>query len=260
MLPDVELEIEVETFLAGSRKTGSEIATLLEPKGTKVTHPAGGNLPPPSEIEYHLVTKGCIYFGTNETTHRLYQKGDIFLRSPSLEEKDSRFHVDFAAESISITEAKLLEEQRTNADLQKAWLEYEGKRTHVLQAFTQSLNISHKHISPALQRFKAGSTIIVEGSKAECVYVLLEGEATVKLAEKPIGSICQNEIFGEMGFLTQSNRSATVHAQTDCVVQILDRDSFGELISKNNTALLEIATQLAKRVVTLDKLLANHDD
>ena len=116
MLPDVELEIEVESFLAGSRKTGSEIATLLEPKGTKVTHPAGGNLPPPSEIEYHLVTKGCIYFGTNETTHRLYQKGDIFLRSPSLEEKDSRFHVDFAAESISITEAKLLEEQRGHMD------------------------------------------------------------------------------------------------------------------------------------------------
>lgn len=260
MLPDVDLEIDVENLLASSRETGSKLATLLEKIGKTKKFPAGSILPPPTEAEYHVVTKGCIYFGSNETTHRLYQKGDLFLRSPSLDEESNQFHVDFAAESTSISESQLLEQQRINSELQKAWLEYEGKRTHLLLAFAQSLNIPPKRISPNLQRFKAGSTIIVEGTKSECVYVLLEGEATVKLAEKSIGSICQNEIFGEMGFLTQSNRSATVHAQTDCVVQTLDRDSFGDLISKNNTALLEIATQLAKRVVTLDKLLANDDD
>ncbi len=260
MLPDTDREVDIEEALLICRKTGAGIIELIGDAGKKNTFPIGTVINPSPEAEYHCVSRGYIYYGHNESIHRVYESGDIFLLTNLFNGGDNKFHTDFAAETISISESQLLEYQQSNTVFQKAWVTYEAQRTHLLQLFSQSLSAPQLRLSPDLQRFKAGSTIIYEGTNAECVYVLIEGKATVNLEEKPIGTINKNEIFGEMGLLTQSNRSASVHAETDCLVQILDNDSFGELISNNHNALLEIATQLSKRVVTLDKLLTKDTD
>lgn len=257
MLPDIDLRADVQHLLIDCRNSGKKLATLLENHTLKTTYPASTTLKVPSEAEYHIVTTGYVYYGSDEGTHRIYHPNDVFLISPKQTTTNNSFFTDFAAQTISISESELLAQQQTNVEFQKTWLLYEAQRTHLLLTFGQSLTISKKQVTPQLQQFAPGATIIDEGSQAEVVYVLVRGQATVSLGGKKIGTIDENEIFGEMAVLTHTNRSATVQAQTECLVQILDRDSFRNLITQNNQTLLEMATQLSKRIITIDKLLTN---
>ncbi|MDH4190010.1 MAG: cyclic nucleotide-binding domain-containing protein [Betaproteobacteria bacterium] len=90
----------------------------------------------------------------------------------------------------------------------------------------------------ALEFFKAagtpetvaeGATLFVEHQRAgrhsisrDKMYLLLQGRVEILAARKPIGAIKQGEIFGEMGPLSGTARSATAVARTPCQVIGLD--------------------------------------
>lgn len=85
-----------------------------------------------------------------------------------------------------------------------------------------------------VQRFSDGEVIISEGIISNNAYMVLRGRVRVtkKLDRKTvvISTLKEGDIFGEMGLITKTVRSATVSAMGDVEVGFIDKEKFDELL------------------------------
>ncbi|MBN2058939.1 MAG: protein kinase [Deltaproteobacteria bacterium] len=63
-----------------------------------------------------------------------------------------------------------------------------------------------------------GTVILTEGDIDDSFYIILSGKAVVRKNDKDIASIGRGECFGEMAYLSGESRTATVAADTDCIL------------------------------------------
>lgn len=85
---------------------------------------------------------------------------------------------------------------------------------------------------------------------------MVSGSAIVLRDNKKIGRINTGEIFGEISFLTESTRTATVKADKNSFVHVVNKDDFSKLIETNLHLIISISKTLAQRIVQLnDQLL-----
>lgn len=75
-----------------------------------------------------------------------------------------------------------------------------------------------------------GKVIMAEGEIDDSFYIILSGNAVVRKQKKNIAAIGRGECFGEMAYLSGESRTATVKADTDCILlkissMLLDKSS-----------------------------------
>lgn len=99
--------------------------------------------------------------------------------------------------------------------------------------------------------------IYSEGDHDRAFYVLAEGSVTVSIEGVPIGDLSAGECFGEMEYLSDAARTATVTARRECLVLKVDRD-FREWASLPGQLRLNRAFQdvLVQRLQSTSKALA----
>jgi len=110
-----------------------------------------------------------------------------------------------------------------------------------------------------LRSFAAGSVIISEGAAGDSMFIMVEGEVEIT---KRLGLVLDGETpneriiislkaeegvcFGEMSLLENEPRSATVTAQTDCLLMEIGREDFMGLIRQNSDMGCKILLRLAQ--------------
>lgn len=72
------------------------------------------------------------------------------------------------------------------------------------------------------ERFSAGSRIITEGSLEQSLYVLITGEVTIGVGDRIVGSLGEGDCVGELSFLSNSKRSASIVAVDDVTAMKID--------------------------------------
>jgi CRP-like cAMP-binding protein len=77
--------------------------------------------------------------------------------------------------------------------------------------------------------FKKGEALIERGKRANGIYLLLKGNARVKIPPQPAVPIKPGEICGEMSFLEEAPASTTVVAEEDIDAYHLDRPTLESL-------------------------------
>jgi len=60
--------------------------------------------------------------------------------------------------------------------------------------------------------------VVAEGEIDDAFFIILSGNAAVQKSSKNIALIRRGECFGEMSYLTGQSRTATVMAETDCIL------------------------------------------
>jgi small-conductance mechanosensitive channel/CRP-like cAMP-binding protein len=108
-------------------------------------------------------------------------------------------------------------------------------------------------------RFAPGEVVVLEGDKGSSLFQLVTGVVEV-LKEKPqeppfqVANLNPGDVFGEMSMLTDSERSATVQAVSECLLLEVSRADLSPLL-QNNTELMEkLARLVSKRRGELDGL------
>ncbi len=81
------------------------------------------------------------------------------------------------------------------------------------------------------RRTSVGEAVIREGEPADRFYVIREGRFTVTQGGRALRTLGPDDVFGELGLLTGSPRTATVTAESDGRVLALDGADFLELVS-----------------------------
>ena len=106
-------------------------------------------------------------------------------------------------------------------------------------------------------RVKAGDTLMRAGEFGDCIYYISSGKYTVYHRDNPVGRITPADIFmGEMAFLLNNARSATVVADTSGQVIKIPRKSFIEVVKNYPQYSIFLSKILAQKLVRSNESVA----
>ena len=108
------------------------------------------------------------------------------------------------------------------------------------------------------ERFRPGETIVGSGEAADRVFVLAEGTATVTRGGLPLRRLGPGTLVGEIAFLVDGLRTATVVAVSECTLLSLPYVNFRELLLSHPRGALAVAARLARQLVEAEALLTRH--
>jgi hypothetical protein len=111
----------------------------------------------------------------------------------------------------------------------------------VAQAFPRLSKAALAHASGRLQtmRFQAGDVVIRQGDEPDRFYIIANGEVdvmrhTAEGADVHLATLGSGEIFGEIGLLEETRRTADVRAHSDVEVLALDWRDFKDLLDASD--------------------------
>lgn len=109
--------------------------------------------------------------------------------------------------------------------------------------------------------FSAGQDLCVEGEEGNEAFILITGEADVKISTPSgmttIARLKPHDIVGELSILRDMPRNATVTAATDVTTLRIGKREFLNLINEFPEVTVEVMRSLAERLVRTTSELAN---
>jgi CRP/FNR family transcriptional regulator, cyclic AMP receptor protein len=99
-----------------------------------------------------------------------------------------------------------------------------------------------------------GKVLTREGDPGQEAFVVVDGRARVTLRDRGrVAALGPGACFGEMSLLDQGPRSATVAAETDMHLLVLDSRSFSSLLEEVPSVARKVLTAMAGRLRTVEK-------
>jgi len=109
-----------------------------------------------------------------------------------------------------------------------------------------------KNIDPRVVR--RGDTLFRQGEPGNCIFYIVKGRYDVLVNDKPVSTMTSEDVFmGEIAFLLNSRRSATVRASTDGELIEMSKEHFVQAIKKTPHYAILLARLLAERVQRADR-------
>jgi CRP/FNR family transcriptional regulator, cyclic AMP receptor protein len=96
--------------------------------------------------------------------------------------------------------------------------------------------------------FQSGDTIASEGSGGVGFFVIDEGEAVVTVGGEEVGRLGKGDYFGEIALIAETDRTATVKAQTELRCYGLTSWEFRPLVEGNATIAWKLLEALAQKL------------
>ena len=149
-----------------------------------------------------------------------------------------------------IESASIAENQQIIKDL---------KRIPTLDAFDDT-DLSTLLEFCRFRKYKAGERIIAEGDFDGNVYVLIYGQIRVEKKGKTLTTLDQRgEIFGEMSFLGEFSRTASIYANDDVACLAIDNANMDQTHGKEKSPVYYILYQVFTKILA-ERLKATSDE
>jgi len=99
---------------------------------------------------------------------------------------------------------------------------------------------------------KAGKDLMVEGTVGREFVVINEGEATVRRAGRIVARVGAGDFLGELAVIAGVPRTATVTADTQMNISVLNRREFSSLLDEQPKLARKVLVGAVKRLYSLD--------
>lgn len=113
--------------------------------------------------------------------------------------------------------------------------------------------------TPIHQYYSDGDIIVTEGIMSNNAYVIVKGKVriTQKVDKKivTIGTLKEGEVFGEMGLISETVRSANVSAVGDVTVGVIGKEQFDKAMDELAEGMKPIIQALVGRLRNTTHLL-----
>ena len=103
--------------------------------------------------------------------------------------------------------------------------------------------------------FKAGRDLMVEGSSGREFMVILDGEATVRRKGRVLARVGAGDFLGELAVIAGVPRTATVTADTDMVLSVLNRREFSSLLDEQPGIARKVLVGAVRRLHEIEPTL-----
>jgi CRP/FNR family transcriptional regulator, cyclic AMP receptor protein len=105
---------------------------------------------------------------------------------------------------------------------------------------------------------KPGRKLTTEGDTAHVAYVIVSGTAAITVDGQQVGMVGPGEMVGEMGLIDGGVRAATVTAETDLDVYIIEPGRFRALLDEVPSLCRNLLVAMTRRLRKTDQLLHRH--
>ncbi|MFT7474609.1 MAG: CRP-like cAMP-binding protein [Verrucomicrobiales bacterium] len=99
---------------------------------------------------------------------------------------------------------------------------------------------------------KPGRDIMVEGTAGREFIIILDGEATVRRGGRILARVGSGDFLGELAVIAGVPRTATVTADTEMNVSVLNRREFSTLLDQQPKLARKVLVGAVKRLYALD--------
>ena len=104
-----------------------------------------------------------------------------------------------------------------------------------------------------LIKIKAGRALTVQGTPGREFMIIVEGEASVRRNGRLIASLGPGDFFGELAVVAGLPRTATVTAESEMLVETLNRREFSSLLDASPRLAKKILVGAVKRLHDLEE-------
>jgi CRP/FNR family transcriptional regulator, cyclic AMP receptor protein len=94
----------------------------------------------------------------------------------------------------------------------------------------------------------AGRTLITQGTAADSFYLLLTGEATVRVDGRDRPALQPGSFFGEISMLDRGPATATVVTSGPSKLMVMSHAQFRDAIKANDQLLSQVMAEMAERL------------
>ena len=101
--------------------------------------------------------------------------------------------------------------------------------------------------------YSAGETVVSEGRPGIGFFVIADGEAVVSVRGEERARLGPGDYFGEIALLAESERTATVTAETDLRCLGLTSWEFRPLVERNGSIAWKLLQALARKLPTYEQ-------
>jgi hypothetical protein len=254
MLTIIDPPSEILNLYAHCKISVTDVAGIVSASFLSTTVDAQTDLATrfPASVVY--IRSGIFKYLYNRKLIRFYSTGDLLLTPP---EPMSQVSIlcEFGSEVTVVKRDDFYQQLLKDEKLLDIWLNFVQRHNTMMHGIcSQYIAEDYTPISD-IRQFEAGAVIIREGETPDMLFELLEGTATVTVGGTLIGEVNEDEVFGEVSFLTGDKRGATVTATTRCLVQVITRPDL-EKFSKFRPALMyKVAQTLALRLTEANRRL-----
>ena len=96
--------------------------------------------------------------------------------------------------------------------------------------------------------YPSDTTIFKEGDEGHCMYAIKRGKVAIVVDGKTLGTLGEDEVFGEMALLEQKTRTATVVTLEETELVEIDEAQFYILVRQNPHFALQLMQLLSERL------------
>lgn len=114
-----------------------------------------------------------------------------------------------------------------------------------------------KHLAGLMESidFMQDHSIVRQGDEADSFYVVIDGEATVRIDGRVVATKGAGDYFGEIALLDGGVRTATVSSDTPMTMLVLHRREFERALDEDPTLARALLANLAGMLRRLDAAL-----
>lgn len=105
-------------------------------------------------------------------------------------------------------------------------------------------------------RLAAGKQLMKEGAPGREAMIIRSGSACIRRGGRVIATVGPGDVLGEMALLSNKKRTATVTAETDLTVEVLNRREFLQLLDEVPTIAKKMLVTAISRLNQLEPSLA----
>jgi CRP/FNR family transcriptional regulator, cyclic AMP receptor protein len=98
----------------------------------------------------------------------------------------------------------------------------------------------------------AGTTLVREGKPGAEFFVIVEGRARASLRGEHLATLAPGDFFGEMSLLEVAPRAATVVAETDLSLLVLEPRGFASLLAIAPTVGMKMMRSMSQRLRAME--------
>ncbi len=113
----------------------------------------------------------------------------------------------------------------------------------------------------AQKLIRPGDIIFQQSERSHEAYVIMRGEVQILLENQPVATVGTGQIFGEQAFLDGGARNAMARAAKSCILLVIQRSAFNELIQREPhlgmAVMRNIAGDLSTKLRRTDALLSS---
>lgn len=104
--------------------------------------------------------------------------------------------------------------------------------------------------------FAAGDAILSHGEISKVMYVLIEGEAEIRLGERLVCVAGPGALLGELALIDHTPGSVDVLAKTACRLVAIDERRFSFMVQQTPNFALEVMRVIAERLRAMNQRAA----